>query len=153
MSKFQFKKRQFDDVFRIKFILVLLVCVLALTLSIPSLARYRNYVNLEAMFNEIQTWDGTIADGFNSGSGTEEDPYIISDASEFAYFATTIDENGYAGTYFKLSNHIVINNGLFGYDETNITYTLKDTVFYLSEYSGNAYANSDLSGYRYIFVL
>ena len=146
MSKFQFKKRQFDDVFRIKFILVLLVCVLALTLSIPSLARYKNYVNLEAMFNEIQTWDGTIADGFNSGSGTEEDPYIISDASEFAYFATSIDENGYAGTYFKLSKHIVINDGLFGYDETNITYTLKDTVFYLSEYSGNAYANSDLSG-------
>ena len=55
---------------------------------------YQNYVNLEDLFNKIQTWDGSVATSYNSGSGTEEDPYIISDASEFAFFATSIDENG-----------------------------------------------------------
>lgn len=146
MSKFKLKRRQFNDVSRIKFILVLLVLVLTLSFSIPSLARYKNYIDLENMFNETQTWDGSIAEAFGGGSGTQEDPYIISNASEFAFFATSIDETGYAGTYFKLTDHIVLNDGLFGYDETNITYTINDTVFYLGEYTGNAYENNELTG-------
>lgn len=146
MNKFKLKGRQFNDVSRIKFILVLLVFVVTLTFSIPSLARYKNYVNLEAMFNEVQTWDGSIAESFSVGAGTQEDPYVIMDAAEFAYFATNVDETGYAGTYFKLGNNIVLNNGVFGYDEEHITYELNDTLFYLEEYSGNAYGNSELSG-------
>ena len=146
MSKFRLKKLKFNDVTKIKFILVLLVVVLTITLSVPSLARYKNYMNLEAMFNENQTWDGSIATSFASGSGTEEDPYIISTASEFAFFATNVDISGYSGQYFKLSNNIILNDGLFGYDETNRTYTINDTTFYLEEYSENVYDNSELTG-------
>lgn len=146
MHKLKLNIRQFNDVSKIKLIFVLLIFLVTLTFTIPSLARYKNYVNLETMFNETQTWDGSIAESFNSGTGTQEDPYIISNASEFAFFATNIDENGYSGTYFKLSNHIVLNDGLFGYDGTNITYNLNDTLFYLREYSGDAYDNSELTG-------
>ena len=131
---------------KIKFILVLLVVVLAVTFSIPSLARYKNYINLEAMFNEVETWDGSIASSYNSGTGTENDPYIISNASELAYFSKELKNTDYSGTYFKLSNNIILNDGVFGYDESNISYTLNDTVFYLDEYTGNVYENSELDG-------
>ncbi len=146
MSKVNFNIKKLNDISRVKLILVLLVVIMALTFSIPSLARYKNYINLEAMFNEVETWDGSVATGFNDGTGTEEDPYIISNASEFAYFASSIDDTGYAGYYFKLSNHIVLNNGTFGYDGTNRTYTLNDTLFYLGMYNGNVYDNANLSG-------
>ena len=33
----------------------------------------------------VATWDGTVATGFASGTGTKEDPYIISTGAEFAY--------------------------------------------------------------------
>jgi hypothetical protein len=31
-------------------------------------------------------WDGSIATSFNGGSGTQADPYKISNGSELAYF-------------------------------------------------------------------
>ena len=55
---------------------------LFVTYKLPSLARYNNRVEI----NEISTWDGSVATSYNSGSGSENDPYIISNASEFAYF-------------------------------------------------------------------
>ncbi len=56
------------------------------------------------------TWDGTVATGYASGTGTKEDPYIISTASEFAYMvkdkivsqAATISPN----KYFKVADGI-----------------------------------------------
>ena len=146
MTEVKSKNTKFDDVSKVKFIVVLLVLILAISFSIPSLARYKNHINLEAMFNEIETWDGSIATSYKSGSGTIDDPYIISNASEFAYFGQELKSTDYAGTYFKLSNSIVLNNGLFGYDLNNITYKLNDTLFYLDEYSGNVYDNKELTG-------
>lgn len=141
------KKTKFNDVSRVRIILILLLIVFAVSISIPSFARYQNYVNLEAMFNDAVTWDGSIATSYTSGTGTEEDPYIISTPAEFAYFAQEVDNNnGYVDTYFRLDNNIILNNGLFGYDETNVTYTLNDTLFYLEKYTGNAYDNANLSG-------
>lgn len=54
-------------------------------------------------------WNGTIADGFASGTGTESDPYIIANADQLAYFGAVVggmkgDENGktFEGEYVKL---------------------------------------------------
>lgn len=146
MSKLKLKKIKINDVSKVKFIVLLLVCVTAVTFSIPSLARYKNFVNLEAMFNEVQTWDGSIAASYSSGTGSEEDPYIISNAAELAFFVEKLQTTDYAGTHFKLGNNIILNDGLFGYSEDNITYTIDDTVFYLDKYTNNAYDNSELSG-------
>ena len=146
MSKLKINKIKNSDVSKVKFIILLLVCVTALTFSIPSLARYKNFVDLEAMFNEVQTWDGSVATSYNSGTGSEEDPYIISNASELAFFVEKLKTTNYAGTYFKLGNNIILNDGLFGYSDNNITYTLDDTVFYLDKYTNNAYDNSELTG-------
>ena len=50
-------------------------------------------------------WDGTtVASGYESGTGTEDDPYVIASAEQFAYFAQQMEgeENG-AGEYFVLT--------------------------------------------------
>ena len=57
------------------------------------------------------TWDGTIADGFGGGSGTEEDPYLIYTAEQLAYLAYYINSgNKCAGVYFKLMSNIDLDN-------------------------------------------
>ncbi|MBQ6884553.1 MAG: hypothetical protein IJN56_02315 [Clostridia bacterium] len=58
----------------------------------------------------VATWDGTVATGFASGTGTKEDPYIISTGAEFAYMvkekmvdqAATISPD----KYFKVADGI-----------------------------------------------
>lgn len=76
-------------------------------------------------------WDGTVATGFASGNGTEKDPYIISNAAELAYLASSTYNalststaapvsatetdtagiyNAYKDVYFKLTADIDLNN-------------------------------------------
>ena len=53
----------------------------------------------------VATWDGTVATGFASGNGTEENPYIISTAAEFAYMVK--DNASYTpDKYFKVADGI-----------------------------------------------
>ena len=55
-------------------------------------------------------WDGTVASSYASGSGTQRDPYLISDARELAYLSQrTNSGHSYAGSYFALSNSIDLN--------------------------------------------
>ena len=56
---------------------------------------------------ESMGWDGTVADGFAGGSGTETDPYLITNAAELAYLAKFTAEGGAAyGVYFALTEDI-----------------------------------------------
>lgn len=67
-------------------------------------------------FSEKRTstiWDGSIATSFNKGSGLINDPYVISDGSELAYFFTVIngeESSDYFNKYFELSNNIDLDN-------------------------------------------
>lgn len=56
-------------------------------------------------------WDGKIALGFDSGNGSENDPYIIRTGAQLAYLAqqTNIGIN-YDNNYFELLNDIDLNN-------------------------------------------
>ena len=63
--------------------------------------------------NTDDVWDGSIADGFQAGTGTEESPFIISTAAELAFLAKHINENTqylYCYSHFKLGNNIDLNN-------------------------------------------
>lgn len=52
-------------------------------------------------------WEGAIASGFSAGSGTESNPYQISNAAELAFLAKSVNEgNSYANTYFELIEDI-----------------------------------------------
>lgn len=56
-------------------------------------------------------WDGSIATGFASGTGTEADPYIIKTAAQLAYLAASVnDGNRYKGKRFRLEADIVLND-------------------------------------------
>ncbi len=53
-----------------------------------------------------KVWDGTVADGFASGSGTEDDPYIITNGAELALL---LDFDS-TDLYFELGNDIALSD-------------------------------------------
>ncbi|MBQ3593427.1 MAG: hypothetical protein II982_03585, partial [Clostridia bacterium] len=55
----------------------------------------------------LDTWDGSAVSTFGGGIGTEEDPYIIANAKQFARLTINVSKgNSYADKYFKLTSDI-----------------------------------------------
>ena len=77
---------------------------------------YSFIVDRTTLANEDK-WDGvSIATSFSSGNGTIDNPYLISNGSEFIYFKNLIegnDANLYKDKYYKLSNDIDFDNHSF----------------------------------------
>ena len=69
-------------------------------------------------------WDGTIAEAFAEGEGTEDDPYLIHDGEELAYLAQLTNANGALtkGKYYKLANDIYLNDQIL-----NEKYEIEET--------------------------
>ena len=116
---------------KIKILLILSGIILFVFAFFPTLARYKHRTS----YYELTEWDGTVASKYRSGSGTEVDPYIISNGSEFAYFAKQLEHTNYSGVYFELGNDIVLNKGIFDYDGI-ISYTLDDSIYEITEFTG-----------------
>ncbi len=71
-------------------------------------------------------WDGSCAESFASGTGTDADPYVIETAEQLAYFAQTINQGvTYNGKYVSLANDIYLND-------------ITDWQFWLDNLSGTA---------------
>ena len=117
---------------KFKILLILLGISIFVYAFFPTLARYKNRTS----YYEISEWDGSVATKYNSGTGTEIDPYIISNGSEFAYFQSQLEHTDYKGVYFKLGNDIVLNKGIFSYDGT-ISYQVDDSIYEIEEYTTN----------------
>lgn len=115
---------------KIKLLLVLLGISLLVFAFFPTLGRYKHRTS----YYELTEWDGSVASSYRSGSGTQIDPYIISNGSEFAYFRSQLEHTDYNGVYFELGNDIVLNKGIFDYDGT-ISYTIDDSVYQIDEYT------------------
>lgn len=146
MSKVKNLITKLKNVPKIRYIAILSILLMLIAIGIPTLARFKNRVDIKALLSNENTWDGTVATSYRSGTGTKQDPYIISNANELAYFEKMLQETSYENTYFELSNDIIINNGTFDYTDNKITYTLNKTKLYVEEYTTNIYQNSDLSG-------
>ena len=58
-------------------------------------------------------WKGDIADNFAGGSGTEDDPYLISNGAELALLAKLINENS-ANKYFNKHYKLIADINLGG---------------------------------------
>ena len=68
-------------------------------------------VTTEEQVPEFDIWDGTVADGFAGGDGTENSPYQIAKASQLAFLAKSVNEgNLYADNYISLACDIDLNN-------------------------------------------
>jgi len=87
--------------------------VLVVIVAIPTLSRYKNRTSI---YN-VSVWDGSVATSYRSGDGSKDNPYVISNGSELAYFALQLKTNKYENMYFVLNNDIVLNDGIFSYTE------------------------------------
>ena len=76
---------------------------------LPEDSRTESYGTTRSEVSEI--WDGTVAENFAGGDGTESNPYQIANSEQLAKLAQDVNSgNGYAGTYFVLTADIVLNN-------------------------------------------
>ncbi|MDO4543282.1 MAG: GLUG motif-containing protein [Clostridia bacterium] len=68
--------------------------------------------NLDSSYGETSAiWDGSVASGFDSGSGTQSNPYIIKTAAQLAYLASSVNSGTtYSGLYIELANDIELND-------------------------------------------
>ncbi len=90
------------------------------------------------------TWDGSIATTFESGSGTAGDPYQITTGAQLAYLAKTVnDGNSYAGKYFILTDDIDLDNRQW----TPIGRSLSESEQYLFQgsFDGGGYSITGLA--------
>ena len=56
--------------------------------------------------NLTDTWDGNAAASFASGSGTKEDPYVVTTAEQLAYFAVAVNNGKITSQHVILANNI-----------------------------------------------
>ena len=128
---------------KITCLILLLSFILVLSVGLPSFARFKNRNTLAG----VSVWDGTVASSYRKGNGTIENPYVISDGKELAYFSMQLKENDYDNTYFALGSDIVLNAGVFDYDpEAGITYILDNNTYYIQDYTNKYFDNVNKEG-------
>jgi hypothetical protein len=86
---------------------ILLCCAWLLSPGTPGLLLSENTTARAAS----ALWDGSVATGFAGGTGTEADPYLISNGAQLAYFSRQVnnDKNSYNNKYIKLTQDILLN--------------------------------------------
>ncbi len=60
-----------------------------------------------AAFAAPKVWTGKLAEGFDGGTGKQDDPYLVSTAEQFALMAA----RGDSATFYKLTEDIILNEG------------------------------------------
>lgn len=87
--------------------LLLFVITICLILSSVMVNSFSHSLTAET----LDSWDGTTATSFSSGTGSQTDPYVITKGSELAYLASQVNNKvNYADTYFVLNNDIDLCN-------------------------------------------
>ena len=125
---------------KINVLVILIFLLLFLTIAIPTFCRLLTEDNSD----EIDYWDGTVATSYNSGDGTEDNPYIISTPEEFAYLSNEVNNGkAYDGTYFKLVNNIYLNNGVIEYKNDMIVYTRDSVIYYIKPFTNEYYEDKE----------
>lgn len=123
------------------YIISMFFLIIIIIIGIPTLARYKN----RNITINTPVWDGTVASSYQKGNGTINNPYIISNGRELAYFSIQLLDNDYENTYFSLNNDIILNKGMFKYVDNSIQYILDDNIYYLDEYSNKYYEDSSMN--------
>lgn len=133
--------------------------ILSILLAIVMVVGLMPGFSLTASAAEADVWDGTTASqAWDSGSGTEADPYVIVTAAQLAKLAADVNSGtDYSGTYFKLGADL----DLGGSDRTwtpigDATHTFKGNFNGDGKTISNMYAhgkntNNKTYGYRALF--
>ncbi len=95
-------------------------------------------------------WDGTVATDFESGSGTEADPYVIKTPQQLAYLAEQVNSGTtYSKKYLVLADDIVLNDTT-GWERWNViapanTWTAIGSTFaFKGNFDGKGYTISGI---------
>ena len=71
----------------------------------------KSFSEVVAVANESDPWSGTVADDFNGGSGEKDDPYIIANEDQFAYFRNQVDSGvSYKDKFVQLATDLNLKN-------------------------------------------
>ena len=116
-----------------------IIFVLLLSYKLPTFARFKNRIS-----SYSNVWSGNVATKYKSGNGSLNDPYIISNGEELAYFSSQLVNNDYEGIYFKLSNDILLNEGFFKYENNLVLYIVDGNTYYVN--NNQYFDNSDFLG-------
>ena len=134
---------------------IIAVIVLLLSIGIPTLSKFR-----KRGVSSSNVWTGSVASSYRSGTGSLDDPYIISNGDELAFFSSQLENNNYEGKHFKITNNIRLNEGMFKYENNKIVYTIGSNTYYVNgtlyydndEFTGNSIGSinvlSSLDGFR-----
>ncbi len=103
-------------------------------------------------FADGGAWNGTVATGFDGGSGTEGDPYQIADGEQLAYLATLVNgtKNSSTGKYYVLTADIDLNDQAWTPIGTSSTYRFEG-VFNGSGYSVTGLSIDSSKSYQGLF--
>ena len=94
----------------------LLAFLLTFALLLSTVTSAVMVTTAEDVTTEVPVWDGTVAEAFAGGSGTEADPYQISNGAELAYLLSiAMSETNTAGPlttgkYYELTADIYLND-------------------------------------------
>jgi hypothetical protein len=98
---------------------------------------------------ELESWLDYAADGFESGTGSEDDPFLIATAEQLAYLAkTTGPRNSYEGKYIILINDIELGGNAWepvGRDYVYPPEYLYVTSPFLGVFDGKGHAVSNMT--------
>ena len=75
-----------------------------------------NFISSFSANIDSSAWDGIVAKSFASGTGSLDNPYVISNASEFAYFKSLLE--GVDANFYADKNYLITAS--FNYGEHDI---------------------------------
>ena len=128
---------------RVICVVLIMVLILLFSYKHPTFGKYNNRGNTGS-----NVWSGMAASNYRSGNGTINNPYIISTGEELAYFSSQLENNDYSNSYFKIVNNILLNEGMFKYENDVLMYTVNSITYYVNgdEYYDNPNFIGDSAG-------
>ncbi len=110
--------------------------ILIFSIALPTFSKFKMGITSSII------WDGTCANSFSRGNGSIDEPYIISNGAELSYFSKLLKTNDFEGKYVKLSNDIVLNEGVFSQEG----YIYNDTVYQIDDETSKYYLEDEEIG-------
>lgn len=90
-----------------------------------------SFINSFSETTSSSAWDGVVSKSFASGTGTVNNPYVISNAGEYAYFKSMLESED---AYIYLNKNYSITNS-FNYGEYNLS--INNTLPFTGTINGN----------------
>ena len=84
--------------------IMLILCIMVTLFPVQVLAVDEN------LSSEAEIWDGTIAENYAGGNGTQTDPYLIKTADQLARISQQVNNGIESYKYYKLCNNIYLND-------------------------------------------